>query len=151
MDNDIKIAQVIAMIPNITPEQVVALGANAAISEEILADAHGNYGFEADRRTAMISLDVPFPVLELAHQTILGILSGIDSLTQTWRTVFGDFKGIPVEIPTEIVDTPTEETVETAGQSMEMVDNPVDTSEPVQEELLEVPAVDSASLENGAI
>jgi hypothetical protein len=31
------------------------------------------------------------------------------------------------------------------------VDNPVDTSEPVQEELLEVPAVDSASLENGAI
>jgi hypothetical protein len=88
MDNDIKIAQVIAMIPNITPEQVVALGANAAISEESLADAHGNYGFEADRRTAMISLDVPFPVLEVAHQTILGILSGIDSLTPDMENCF---------------------------------------------------------------
>ena len=95
MENDIKIAQVIGMIPNITEEQVTALGTPDSLDSEQVSQASANHGFTADRWMVVVSLDAPFPVQEMVYQTILGILASNDDLTAKWREVFGEFKDVP--------------------------------------------------------
>ena len=100
MSTELKIAQIIGTIPNLSPAQVEALDKfDTASLLDAEKKADESFGFEADRRLSILSTDISLGVFTAARLAVLGVLASEPTLTEPWTSTVGDFTAevAPVE------------------------------------------------------
>ena len=100
MAQEDQIAQVLGVLPSLSPEQIDSLNKfDTAPLDAALEAAEANFGYEADRHLSPVNGSyVSIGVLQLARTAILGILSDDATLTAPWTGIVGDFAKEEAEI-----------------------------------------------------
>lgn len=128
MAHEDKIAQVLGVIPSLSPDQIDALNKfDTAPLDGAVESAEENFGYEAERHLSIVNVGyVSVGVIQLARTAILGILAEDQTLTSPWTTIVGDFAHEEAEIETVShtesesgvqipVTTPVAQTIEVPG------------------------------------
>ena len=146
MSNEDQIAQVLGIIPNLTPEQVDSLTKfDTAPLDKAIEAAEANHGYSADDYLGIVrSSYVAIGVVMLARIAILGILANDSTLTAPWLDVVGGTLYQEVKAEAEVLSTPADNPVETVAPVVLEAPVEVPVVEPVVEPVAEVtPPADS--------